>query len=228
MKSPCNLFLYLAIGLLAGLSGEALGQVLTEPAYHGASLGEWIKKLGSEDRDERQEAKSAIAAIGPSAVPALRKTLVETKGRSQVGAAEALAGFKADARDAVPELTAALSDKEERVRWRASAALRAIGPDAGAAVPALIGALMHDSDSREAKVARSALCAIGSPAIEPLRRALKTDKNLQLRRASADTLGYFPKSAAAELLPPLLTAADDDDKDLRKAAGTALGKLAEY
>jgi len=228
MKTPYDLSLCLMFGLLAGLSGEALGQVPAEPAYHGASLGEWIKKLGSEDRDERQEAKSAISAIGPRAIPALRKTLAETKGRSQVGAAEALADFKEKARDAVPELITALSDQEERVRWRASAALRAIGPDAQAAAPALIGALAHDSDSREAKMARSALVAIGSPAIEPLVRTLKTDKNPQLRRAAADTLGYFPKSSAAELLPPLMTAADDADKDLRKAAGYALGKLADY
>jgi HEAT repeat protein len=228
MKKLHTLFLYLATGLLAGLSGAALGQVPAEPVYHGASLSEWIKKLGSEDPDERREAKSAITEIGPRAVPALRKTLAETKGRSQVGAAEALGAFKADARDAVPELTAALSATDERVRWRASAALRAIGPDAAAAVPALIGALAHDSDSREAKMARSALVAIGSATLEPLVRTLKTDRNPQLRRAAADTLGYFPKSAAAELLPPLLAAADDSDKDLRKAAGYAIGKLAEY
>ena len=86
-----------------------------ESADQTREIARNIELLRQPDKDSdglyysvREEAASALGAIGPSAT------------------------------NAVPALIEALDDKKPRVQWAAAAALGNIGPDAKAAVPALI------------------------------------------------------------------------------------------
>src|SRR5262245_55471064 len=78
--------------LPAALPIQAPGQ--PPPVNQYPNLTEWINKLGSDDPDERRQAVAAIGKIGPAAVPALRKKLSDSRRRSRIGAAEALAELK--------------------------------------------------------------------------------------------------------------------------------------
>jgi HEAT repeat protein len=89
----------------------------------------------------QETAATALARIGPEAIPALVQALRDADPQVRSQAALALARMGPDASPAVPALMEALSDRDENVRRCAARALGQVGPSARAAIPALITAL---------------------------------------------------------------------------------------
>lgn len=141
-------------------------------------------------------AASALAAIGPEAVPALTSALTAAVYTKRGPIIRALGELGSAAKQAVPMLMEVLQDPVLHdylgVRSQAAESLGKIGPEAGAAVPALIEALK--------------------------------DENSTVRSAAAGALGEIG-SDAWDVASALNDALNDDDQWVRKAAGQALAKV---
>lgn len=106
--------------------------------------------------DDQKIFASALAAVGPPAVP----TLMELLGESEERRLAALRGFAFvkpdDAKPAVGALTRLLSDRNPEIRGNAAAALGAIGSAAVSALPALERMARDDPDFRDHDTRRTA------------------------------------------------------------------------
>jgi hypothetical protein len=141
-------------------------------------------------------AASALAAIGPEAVPALTSTLTSAVYDKRWPILQALGELGPAAKEAVPVLMKVLQNQVLHdslgVRREAAESLRKIGPEAIAAVPALIEALK--------------------------------DKDWTVRSAAAKALGEIGPYAW-NVASALRDARNDDNKSVREAAGRALAKV---
>jgi HEAT repeat protein len=84
-------------------------------------------------------AESALARIGPTAVPALRKALRDPNAPVRGIAARALGEIGPPARESLPDLSALVKDEEWSVRLDAAIGLWTVGRDLHAAVAVLTG-----------------------------------------------------------------------------------------
>jgi HEAT repeat protein len=89
-------------------------------------------------------AASALARIGPDAVPGLIGALGDRDAEVRADAAHALALMGPKASVAVPALTHALADPDENVERAAARALGQIGPAARDAIPSLLDLLKKE------------------------------------------------------------------------------------
>jgi len=146
---------------------------------------------------------------------------------------------------AVEPLIAALKDKDRYVRKKTVEALGKLGDDR--AVASLIVAL-KDKDRYVRVAAVEALGNLGKPAIESLIASL-TDENSRIRKGAAEVLNELDWEAKNEsekilyliakqewnkcvklggpAVKPLIAALKDKDRDVRKKAAEALGKLGD-
>ena len=76
-------------------------------------------------------------------------------------------------------------------------------------------------DERHGANAADALVKIGKPAVKPLIAALK-DKNREVRKNAARTLGEIKDRRAVK---PLIAVLDEEDKDFREIVAEALGRI---
>lgn len=196
------------------LTGEAL-----LPAPHGR-LGRTadrvlLESLGTFRGEARETLVHALEERG--VLDRARRRLRSRRPLRRAEAADVLghAGLAA----AVPDLAALLDDRWAEVRMVAARGLGRIRSTASAE------ALIAGTTQRRvvpADVVAMALVAIGSPAIEPLRRTLTAGAPLA-RLIACRVLGHLGALAAVEELEG--TMATDPDPDLRVAAAEALGRI---
>ena len=161
-------------------------------------LEELQEGLKSGDRNERREAAFQLRELGAKAQPAL------------------------------PSLIEALDDEDEQVAARVVTAIARIGPDAADAIPALIKGL--DPERRrydEQVVFRTAyaLSQIGTPAVAPLREALKSSSSH--RRSGAAQALQLIGEPSAPAVPELIVAIHDDESEVSRAAAEALAAIGD-
>jgi hypothetical protein len=141
-------------------------------------------------------AASALAAIGPEAVPALTSALTDAEYDKRWPILQALGELGSAAKQAVPVLMKVLQDQVLHdylgVRRGAAESLGKIGPEARAAIPALIEALK--------------------------------DENWTVRSAAAGALGEIGPDTW-DVASALNDARNDDNQWVREAAGQALAKV---
>jgi HEAT repeat protein len=226
--------------LAAMLSGTAIADD-AEVRYTSAEL---LSKLGSEassagpallagvhDRDAHVQTVCA-AALPKAGVPAKTAVPVLTgllKSKHAVVAAQALSEYRGAAAESLPALVELLESKTQttEARWNAARTIGKIGPAAASAVPVLIAAL----DDPEWTIREHCSEAIGDfgpgaapEAIPGLIRML-ADSVARVRRDAVRSLGQIGRPAL-ESVPEIKKLLSDPEENVRKAARTALVKIA--
>ncbi|MBX9790047.1 MAG: HEAT repeat domain-containing protein [Pirellulales bacterium] len=151
----------LLVGALGNKDATIRREVISALAEIGApAVAELSAALGKAKTPTHASAVlSALAAIGPSAAPAVggvQGKLTDEDVEVRWHAARALASIGQEAEAAVPELVKLLGDSEPRVRWHAAHALGKIPAAGQSAVEPLIKAI-SDSDPH---VRRAAVVAL--------------------------------------------------------------------
>jgi HEAT repeat protein len=181
----------------------------------------------------RSAAAQALQAIGPDArdaVADLREALADTNAEVRSEAAEALGALRKDGKGAIDDLCKALrEDDDPGVKEAAADALEEIGPEAGAAADtaavALGAALREAKNDRLQLAITRALHSLGKASVPVLARAMRQDKEKNVRRAAAETLGGMGPAAAGALPDLIVALGQDPDEIVRAAAATAVGAV---
>lgn len=175
-------------------------------------------------------AASALAAIGPEAVPALMDILSDAVYEKQAAILLSLGKLGPAAQEAVPVLINVVRSEIPYdflgVRREAADTLGKIGPGARAAVPALVDAL-KDNNWTVRSHAADALAGIGAAArasVPALVEALK-DKEWAVRSAAVGALVKIGPSSVLDgvAIPFLIEALRDEETYMRMAAARVLG-----
>lgn len=164
---------------------------------------------------------SALAAIGPAAMPALIEGLSDFRSDVRNGVIKAMVEIGIPPREAIPPLIEALEDSNRIVRANAAFALGKIGPSAKQAIPTLTK-LLTDPDADVRAAASKAVGAIdpkATVAIGPLVRRLRGDWR-EMKNA-AESLSKMGEAA----VPPLIEALHDRELKVRIAAAHILGEI---
>jgi HEAT repeat protein len=182
--------------------------------------------LGDQDAEVRQKAGSALAAIGPNAIPFLIKALEHSNPLVRAVAATSLGQLSPADRAAIRPLIRALRDTEPSVRLQVAAALGHFGAAASAAVPGLIESLQSPSAELRSAAVR-ALGNIGAPA-HPSVPALAAILGKYLKAKSTprilevvEALGRIGPAAGAAI-PTLVETLKEEDSGARLQACWAL------
>ena len=218
------------IALLIGMTGIAVAQ----EEYASQPVDVYVEQLQSDDAEVRRRAAYILGRMNAPAdiaVPVLAEALSDGQMETRWYAMDALGRFGTDAAPAVPAIIKSLESKlnDATVRRRAATALANIGPDAKAAVPILKEALNSD-DALYRIAAADALWRIENDpqAFTLLSEQLQADDPVTAF-AAAIALGDLPLGemprANEELLPPLVSALDHPDEDVRQATVDALVKV---
>jgi HEAT repeat protein len=148
-------------------------------------------RMGRIDPDEevRSAAETALAQIGPAAIPALVAALQNSDVLIRSGAANALGRIGSEPDRIVPALVTALGDERVAVRSAAASALKQFGPAAAPAVPALTCAV-RDEYSLVRLCAAETLGAVGTAA---------ANATCALQEASCDDFLAVREAAQAAL-----------------------------
>jgi len=184
-----------------------------EPRFAGRSASEWVRLLVRRHAD----ARPALLALGPGAVPALARA-VERKHRPGTGLSNSLrTKLPAPIRRLVP------SNAEVIIRGdRAVEVLFELGTNAAPAVPALIREeLRHEA--WDLSVAHAALVRIGGSGAPQLSRVLRSSDPRE-RVAAARYLGLAGPEATAAA-PALARLIPDADPLVRTEALVALTRI---
>jgi HEAT repeat protein len=117
-----------------------------------------------------------------------------------------------DAR-AVEPLIQALKEENKGIRWNAVGALDKLGWKPEDDIEKALYLIAKEEWDK--------LVKLGEPAVEPLIQALK-DKDINVRRGAAETLG---KTGDARAVEPLIQALKEENEDIRRNAALALGEI---
>ncbi|MCZ6688086.1 MAG: HEAT repeat domain-containing protein [Planctomycetota bacterium] len=202
---------------------DALGRVRSSA---GPAVPALIPLLGTADWRMRQSVPNTLANIvrgDPGTLPVLLKALEEEDVAIRVRIIDVIVMLGEAAKGALPSLTTALEDSEVGVRAAAATALGSLGPVAGGSASALIKAL-EDEEWTVQRAAMDALAKLGPDAIPPLLEALES----QNRRKKWGAIMVFQEMGPeAKLAAPALAQIwlYDEDRDLKRAAGTAVGRI---
>ena len=172
--------------------------VAEEPEKHGVKLGEWIKRLSSDDVGVRNNAALVMILFGEKAAPATEA------------------------------LTTLLADQNPDVRRHAVTALGEIGPKAKAATETLFKSAEKDENPTVRAIAGRSLFRVDAgrakDAAELLVKFLTDHKTGSDRIIAIEALGEIgPK--AKDALPQLRKVADAADKKEADAAHQAIKKI---
>jgi HEAT repeat protein len=183
-----------------------------EPGHtvKGRTANDWVARLKSKDRAEREEAAGVLRqdlgrddqAFVPDLIEAVKDDNPFVRGI--VVAALGRLGLVGDAREITPALAEALADKDFTVRSGAAEALKRLGPKARPAIPALVVAL-KDRDARVGRIAAETLGAFGasSKSAVPSLIEIVKDRRSGARAAAATALGNIGQEADA-VVPVLI------------------------
>ncbi len=195
-------------------------------------MPDMLKLLRSADLQYLNAVKTAAVAIGPPAVPHLRKALGERVINGYV--AEILRDMRKVARPAAPELIRLMLDKSDLVNSRGQAASALGACRAVEAVPALIQVVDELRSVRSGGAASNAIRALsnlGPPAksavpvlIEVLTGKIG-DGNDHLRAGAASALGSIGATSPAAIRALRAAAKDKKGRYLIKSARRALDVL---
>ena len=164
-------------------------------------IPELINALG--DANVRIGAAVALAKLGKTAVPVLRKSLVSKDADIRVWSAYTLGLIGSDAKPAVGDL--ALAHPDAATRAVVAEAMGKIGPSASAAVPALAKAI-KDEDVDVRRRSAISLGQIGSPSKSALPGLIEVLSDSEVRFAVRTALVQIGTAT----VDPLLKSLDDD------------------
>jgi HEAT repeat protein len=204
-------------------AATALGEMRLPDRSALAALGAALQDRSAK---VREKAGSALAGIGPAAIPYLAAALGHADPAVRAVAAASLGQLSPGERAAIPPLIRALGDSESVVHLKAAEALGRFGPAAHAAVPDLVEALRSPCAERRS-AAVQVLGKIGpaaGPAVGPLVAVLK-----EQRRVNAvprvlevvEALGWVGPEAR-EAIPALMETLREKNPAVRLRAAWAL------
>lgn len=184
----------------------------------------------SRVRKEIIAAMSKYPAVCAAGVESLIPALKDAEPGVRVAAAESLALAGGRAKSAAGALADLLKDGEKPVRTAAIYALGRIEPEAGTTIAELLAAML--GTEKEVEIKREVLASLGllgekSDAIVTALTAALADKEDDVRRGAARTLGTFGVAAAGATAELYKVLTSDPTKDIRvdavRAFGSALG-----
>jgi WD40 repeat protein len=186
-----------------------------------AALPALINRLHEDNAEVQTAAINALAAVGPSAVPALitaYKTAV-ANNRRRLAVLTTLGAMGADAVAAVPMLSSALSDKTPEIRTAAAGALGRLGPGAVAAMLPLLS-------SNDAGVRGAAEAALLNDRMLPIViKAAGRDRDARTRLTALAAIARMGDKAEARAMPVLFEALQDKDPAIRAAGIRTIGAV---
>jgi len=217
----------------AGLDPEAVKKAQVEER-----VKDQIARLSLPVAEDRWNAAKALAKVGPeakSALPALIEALKDLHWYVRECAAFALGRVGPEAKPAVPFLIETLKltgqkpiDGHPSIREAAANSLRFVDP----LNPVVVSALTEALTDRSNKVRLSAALALGAGdaqqsvvAIPALMAALASDKDDEVRKAAAITLGKV--GTGGPVVTALIIALKDSDFEVSQGAAGALTVIAE-
>jgi HEAT repeat protein len=211
-----RLLVSLAVVVVCALTALLLARQFSRNYYRNKSLAVWSvqAQLG------KAEAKAALKAMGPDAVPGLIRLL--SAHEPWLGT-HALALYnRLPARLATRLFGKITMPDYRRIRWSAAEALGTIGPDAKPAIPAL-GRILQDSDQQFAFIAAHSLAEIGPGSVPDLLQALK-DANPRMRETVVLHLGNIGADAQSTAVA-LAEMLNDTNSTVRNSASNSLQRL---
>jgi len=176
----------------------------------------------NRQRAQAASALSLLASAAKQSIPQLIEMLDDPDG-GQIAAARLLSQFGADAKQAIPKLIELLKQPTDK-RVDLVYIIGAFRSEATEAIPTLIELFKEPQSLRQA--AASALSYIGTPAVEPVARAL-TNSDERLHLGAATSLnwmiigGLTPTSA----VPALIIALNDHEPEVRLASAMTLSRI---
>ena len=192
-------------------------------SYQGKHTRDWAMLLiASPAGSNRDEAVSALRALGPKAVPPLRRMLLERDKFYEKPVVQAARVLPAAQRRML--LQQLRPGQAMSHRLAAVAAFGAIGPAAAGAIPDLTQALT-DPNAQVRWDAARALLAIGDAAIPALVSAA-TGTYAGVRHAAIYVLGEA-RTNAPLVVPTLFDALLDSDETVRATAIYSVGRLGQ-
>ncbi len=171
-------------------------------------------------------AVAALAAIGPSTVPALVEAFETGDEDTRDGVVKVLGRFGPEVAAALPVLRRALDDPDREVRVNAVEGLGALGPAAKEALPKVAHLAENDPHHAVRSSTVEALARIagdGNEVVPHLRRLLD-DEYASIRQWAITHLAQA-KPDPEKLVPLLIGALDDEDPGVRAAAIESLTAL---
>ena len=191
-----------------------------------AEIQKLVENLNNPKPYERRAAAESLGDFGQSArpaVPPLVTALSDEIPDVRAAVAYALGRISADANTSVPALVSSLEDPDPFVRSTVIAALNHF-PKKGALIAPALGQLLDDPDESVRLAAANTLGGLGAEAVTTLRNILQhPDPMVRVTAVAAlGGTGIYAERA----LPELLAALDQPIGEIRRAAATALGKIA--
>ncbi|MEX2720691.1 MAG: HEAT repeat domain-containing protein, partial [Candidatus Wukongarchaeota archaeon] len=172
-------------------------------SYEGVDMGILdLFKPNVEKMKAKKDVKGLIKALKYKRDQDVRRYAALTLG--EIGDAKA-----------VEPLIQALKEENKGIRWNAVGALDKLGWKPEDDIEKALYLIAKEEWDK--------LVRLGEPAVEPLIQALK-DKDINVRRGAAETLGKIGDARAVE---PLTQSLKDGDKDVRRNSTRALGKIGE-
>jgi HEAT repeat protein len=210
----------------------AIGQIGPDAASAAGPLAE---ALSDEDERVRESLVRALGSLGPAAkaaaVPGLTKALQDNGKSVRVAAAAAMANLMTPPKaDDVPLLVTILKQKDPEGSVFGARGLAKLGKQAKDAIPALVE-VAKAGDTGVRREAIEALAAVGPDAktAGPLYVAALKDASADsaVRQSALLALGQLGKDLEKdkETVAAVLDAVKDTDKQVKKAALAAVGKL---
>lgn len=203
------------------------------PSTNPRAIPALVSVMRDRDPGAGYGAVVGLSRIGSAALPALTSLLQGSEPEARLRALEAISRLGDRAREAGPILTRTLVEGEEAERYAAAAALVRVGVPV-AALPGLMQtlqqattAVLPSSAVIQQAWAAEALGMLGASAtvaIPLLTRALRENRNWEMRARAADTLGQFG-SASSVAQPELLNALRDPVPYVRAEAVRALQNI---
>jgi HEAT repeat protein len=118
-----------AVLLLLSAGGGAVGQANDrEPTHKNKTVREWLEDLTSKDPNAVLQARTALRAMGKSAIPVLVVTAQDKKSPLRLQALSALAQEGSNASATLRDLMELLKDEELAIRLRTAHVLNQLGP----------------------------------------------------------------------------------------------------
>jgi HEAT repeat protein len=197
---------------------------MREPSYAGRTWQAWVHAARGDSEPERADARRALRALGPQALPALERVLTTRESELARGYWRLYGRTPAGLRGLLPQPV----DSGAR-RVDAAEALEILGPAAVAAVPALVAGLSDPSLAVQLGAVR-ALGRVGvasAPAIERLAQfTAQRDSDTGLRVEAANALGRIGPGAVSAF-PALASNLTHAQPIVRQTAALALGRIGD-
>lgn len=213
------------LGPKAAPAAAALVAALGDERHAGSEPDRWMM-WAHVSKLVQDYAAEAIAAIGPSTVPALIEAFETGNEDTRDGVVKALRRFGADAKAALPALRRALDDPDWEVRVNAVEGLGALGPAANEAFPKLAGLSQNDPQYGVRFSAVEALSRIEPDVAKVMVHLVRLldDEDPDIREWALKTL-VRRKPDPKAFVPVLIRALEDRSADVRAAAVEALASL---